>query len=117
MAKKALINRGVKRVALAQKCAAKRAAIFAVINDASATEEARFEARLQFHRPFRAMLRCSSTPPLRLDRSSRVVPSVNLVWVALKSVKSPCVVKSGRDQSLLVIGEKIMVCMILFPIC
>lgn len=46
MAKKALINRELKRQALAKKFAAKREAIFAVINDANATEEERFEARL-----------------------------------------------------------------------
>ena len=37
MAKKALINRELKRQALAKKFAAKREAIFAVINDANAT--------------------------------------------------------------------------------
>lgn len=47
MAKKALINREAKRVALAKKYATKRAAIFAVINDTKATEEERFEARLK----------------------------------------------------------------------
>lgn len=54
MAKKALINRELKRQALAKKFAAKREAIFAVINDANATEEERFEARLKFH-PFLVM--------------------------------------------------------------
>ena len=38
MAKKALINREAKRVALAKKYAAKRAAIFAVINDAGVSD-------------------------------------------------------------------------------
>ena len=54
MAKKALINRELKRQALAKKFAAKREAIFAVINDANATEEERFEARLKFN-PFLVM--------------------------------------------------------------
>ena len=63
MAKKALINREAKRVALAKKYAAKRAAIFAVINDANAT-------------------------PLLV---AHVVYSANLVWVVLKSVRSLCV--------------------------
>ena len=45
MAKKALINREAKREALAKKFAAKREAIFAVINDESASDEERFEAR------------------------------------------------------------------------
>ena len=47
MAKKALINREAKRVALAKKYAAKRAAIFAVINDAGVSDKERFEARLK----------------------------------------------------------------------
>ena len=45
MAKKALINREAKREALAKKYAAKREAIFAVIDDASVSPEERFEAR------------------------------------------------------------------------
>ncbi|QMT33790.1 30S ribosomal protein S14 [Conchiformibius steedae DSM 2580] len=67
MAKKALINREAKRVALAKKYAAKRAAIFAVINDANATDEARFEARLKLQSiprnamPVRQRRRCALT--------------------------------------------------------
>ena len=41
MAKKALINRELKRQALAKKFAAKREAIFAVINDQLRSEERR----------------------------------------------------------------------------
>ena len=65
MAKKALINREVKRVALARKYAAKRAAIFAVINNAA--DEERFEARLKFQSiprnaaPVRQRRRCAIT--------------------------------------------------------
>lgn len=67
MAKKALINRELKRVALAQKYAAKRAALFAVINDANATDEERFEARLKLQTiprnaaPIRQRRRCALT--------------------------------------------------------
>lgn len=67
MAKKALINREAKRIALARKYAAKRAEIFAVINNASATDQERFEARLKLQRiprnaaPVRQRRRCSLT--------------------------------------------------------
>ncbi len=67
MAKKALINREVKRVALAKKYAAKRAAIFAVINDAGASDEERFAARLKLQAiprnaaPVRQRRRCALT--------------------------------------------------------
>ena len=67
MAKKALINREAKRVALAKKYAAKRAAIFEVINNASATDEERFEARLKLQSiprnasPVRQRRRCAIT--------------------------------------------------------
>ena len=44
MAKKALINREAKRVALARKYAAKRAEIFSIINDSTVTDKERFEA-------------------------------------------------------------------------
>lgn len=67
MAKKALINREAKRIALARKYAAKRAEIFAVINNAGATDQERFEARLKLQRiprnaaPVRQRRRCSLT--------------------------------------------------------
>lgn len=67
MAKKALINREVKRVALAKKYAAKRAAIFSVIHNMDATDEERFEARLKFQSiprnaaPVRQRRRCAIT--------------------------------------------------------
>lgn len=68
MAKKALINRDLKRQALAKKYAAKRAAIKAVINDSNATEEERFEARLRFQSIPRTYT-CASTSSLCFDRS------------------------------------------------
>ena len=67
MAKKALINREVKRVALAKKYANKRAALFVVINDSKATDEERFEARLKLQSiprnaaPIRQRRRCAIT--------------------------------------------------------
>ena len=67
MAKKALINRELKRADLAKKYAAKREAIFAIINDANATDEERFEARLKFQAiprnaaPVRQRRRCALT--------------------------------------------------------
>ena len=67
MAKKALINREAKRVALAKKYAATRAAIFAVINDAGVGDQERFEARLKLQAiprnasPVRQRRRCALT--------------------------------------------------------
>lgn len=67
MAKKALINREAKRIALAKKYAAKREAIFAVINNATVTDEERFEARLKLQSiprnaaPCRQRRRCAIT--------------------------------------------------------
>lgn len=67
MAKKALINRDLKRVALAKKYAKKRADIFAVINNANATDEEKFEARLKLQAiprnaaPVRQRRRCALT--------------------------------------------------------
>ncbi|MCX8743928.1 MULTISPECIES: 30S ribosomal protein S14 [Snodgrassella] len=67
MAKKALINRELKREALAKKYAAKREAIFAIINDANATDEEQFQARLKLQAiprnaaPIRQRRRCALT--------------------------------------------------------
>ncbi|HRM21850.1 MAG TPA: 30S ribosomal protein S14 [Neisseria sp.] len=67
MAKKALINRELKRAALAKKYTAKREAIFAVINDTSVSDEDRFEARLKLQAiprnasPVRQRRRCALT--------------------------------------------------------
>ncbi len=67
MAKKGIINREAKREALAAKYAAKREAIFAVINDTNATEEERFDARLKLQAiprnasPVRQRRRCALT--------------------------------------------------------
>ncbi|MBF0803919.1 MULTISPECIES: 30S ribosomal protein S14 [unclassified Neisseria] len=67
MAKKALINREIKRIALAKKYTAKREAIFAVINDSNASDEERFQARLKLQAiprnaaPIRQRRRCALT--------------------------------------------------------
>jgi len=47
VAKLSLINRDIKRAKLAQKYAAKRAALKTVIADMSKTDEERYQARLQ----------------------------------------------------------------------
>ena len=60
MAKLALINRNEKRRETVKKYSAKRVALLAVVNDASRTDEERFEARLKFQ----ALPRNSS--PVRL---------------------------------------------------
>ena len=46
MAKLSLINRDIKRAKLAEKYAPKRAALKAIINDQSKSDEERYEARL-----------------------------------------------------------------------
>lgn len=46
MAKLSLINRDIKRAKLAEKYAAKRAALKAIINDQSKSDEERYQARL-----------------------------------------------------------------------
>jgi small subunit ribosomal protein S14 len=47
MAKLSLINRDIKRAKLAEKFAPKRAALKAIIDDQSKTDEERYQARLQ----------------------------------------------------------------------
>ena len=67
MATQALINRELKRTNLVKKYAAKREALFAIINDASLTPEEHFEARLQLQSiprnalPVRQRRRCALT--------------------------------------------------------
>ena len=67
MAKLALINREQKRVDLANKFAAKRASLKAIIDDQSKTEEERYEARLKLQAlprnsaPTRQRNRCALT--------------------------------------------------------
>jgi len=46
VAKLSLINRDIKRAKLAQKFAARRAALKAIINDQSKSDEERYQARL-----------------------------------------------------------------------
>ncbi len=67
MAKLSMINRDVKRVKTAQKFAAKRTALKAIIDDSSKTDEERYEARLKIQQlprdasPTRQRNRCAIT--------------------------------------------------------
>lgn len=67
MAKLSLINRDIKRVKLAEKYAAKRAALKAIVDDASKSDEERYEARLKIQalprnsNPTRQRNRCAIT--------------------------------------------------------
>ncbi len=67
MAKLSLINREKKRATLVKKYAAKRAALNAIIQDQSQSEEARYEARLKLQalprnaNPTRVRNRCELT--------------------------------------------------------
>ena len=67
MAKLALINREEKRRKMVEKFAAKRAALEAIIDDVSRSEEERFEARLKLQAlprnasPVRLRNRCQLT--------------------------------------------------------
>lgn len=67
MAKLSMINRDVKRVKTAEKFAAKRAALKAIIEDSSKTDEERYEARLKIQQlprnasPTRQRNRCAIT--------------------------------------------------------
>ena len=67
MAKLALINREAKRVKLAEKFSAKREALLAIINNASLSDEERYEARLKLQQlprnasPVRQPRRCAIT--------------------------------------------------------
>jgi len=67
MAKLSMINREKKRETLVKKYAAKRAALFTIIQDQSKTEEERYEARLALQKlprnssPVRQRNRCQLT--------------------------------------------------------
>lgn len=67
MAKLSLINRDINRAKLAEKYAAKRAALKAVIDDQSKSDEERYQARLQLQKlprnanPTRQCNRCVVT--------------------------------------------------------
>ena len=67
MAKLSLINRDIKRAKLAEKYAAKRAALKAIIDDVSKSDEERYDARLQLQKlprnanPTRQRNRCVVT--------------------------------------------------------
>jgi len=67
MTRLALVERETKRKNTVEKYAKKREAIFAIINDSKATEEAKFEARLDLQKlprnasPSRVRNRCALT--------------------------------------------------------
>ena len=67
MAKLSLINRDIKRVKLAEKYAARRAELKAIIDDFSKSDEERYEARLKLQQlprnanPTRQRNRCAIT--------------------------------------------------------
>jgi len=67
VAKLSLINRDIKRVKLAEKFSAKRAALKAIIDDSSKSDEERYEARLKLQQlprnanPTRQRNRCAIT--------------------------------------------------------
>lgn len=67
MAKLSLINRDIKRAKLAEKFAAKRTALKAIIDDSSKSDEERYEARLKLQQlprnasPTRQRNRCAIT--------------------------------------------------------
>lgn len=67
MAKLSLINRDIKRAKMAEKYAAKRASLKAIIDDQSKTDEERYQARLQMQKlprnasPSRQRNRCVVT--------------------------------------------------------
>jgi len=67
VAKLSLINRDIKRVKLAEKFAAKRTALKAIIDDQSKSDEDRYQARLQLQQlprnanPTRQRNRCVIT--------------------------------------------------------
>jgi small subunit ribosomal protein S14 len=67
VAKLSVINRNLKREALVKKYAAKRAALKAIIDDTSRSDEDRYEARLAIHQlprnanPTRLRSRCEIT--------------------------------------------------------
>lgn len=67
MAKLSLINRDVKRAKLVEKFSAKRAALVAIINDQSKSDEERYQARLKLQQlprnanPTRLRNRCVIT--------------------------------------------------------
>jgi small subunit ribosomal protein S14 len=67
VAKLSLINRDAKRVKLAAKYAAKRAELQAIVDDASKTDEERYQARLKIQQlprnanPTRQRTRCMVT--------------------------------------------------------
>lgn len=92
MAKLSLINRDIKRAKLAAKYAAKRAALQAIVDDASKSDEERYQARLKIQQlprnanPTRQRNRCAVTGrPVACFASS--------VWLVTNCARWLCAVK------------------------
>jgi len=80
MAKLALINREEKRAKMVAKYAAKRAELFAVINNVNLSDEERMDARLKLQQLPRNCESVPSAQSLRTDRaSSRCIPQIRFV--------------------------------------
>ena len=126
MAKLALINREQKRADLVEKFAAKRAALKAIIDDQSKSEEERYEARLKLQAlprnsaPTRQRNRCAMTgrpvieriervsrPGLRVYKGKNEIPSVmNGLGVAI--VSTPQGVMTDRKARATGVGGEVL---------
>jgi tRNA(Ile)-lysidine synthase TilS/MesJ len=89
MAKLALINREQKRADLVEKFAAKRAALKAIINDQSKSEEEQYEARLKPCRHCRVTRRRAASVTAAQSPAVHVALSVNSVSPVPNSANSP----------------------------
>ena len=126
MAKLALINRELKRKACAQKFAAKRAALKAVINDATRSMEERMEARNALQslprdaspcrqrnrceltgRPVIEMIERVSRPGLRVYKNHETIPQVmNGLGIAI--ISTPKGVMTDRKARAAGIGGEVL---------
>ena len=89
MAKKALIERELKREKLAAKYAAKYAELKAIAGDAKRSDEEREAARLGLQK-----LPRNANPTRQRARAVPVAPSVNSVWAAPRCVNWPSLATS-----------------------
>ena len=95
-----MINRDVKRVKIAEKFAAKRAALKAVIDDSSKSDEDRYEARLKLQQlprnasPTRQRNRCAITGRSRGVFRKFGLGRMKLRELAMKG-EIPCMTKAS----------------------
>ena len=82
-----MIEREKKREALVKKYAAKRAALQAIIDDQSKSDEERYQARLAIQKQPRA------ASPTRM-RKRCAACSASSAWAATSCVNSPCGARS-----------------------